>query len=123
MTIARKSLQAAFALLLTSSPAFARSTYRCLLIANGRTVLSGPCDLSWLDKSGSFAFSKAGNPYFAYLNRYAEETWASWNESPDSTHADASLGEMRRQGACWINTTPGMDGSAPGKNKLCVWKK
>ena len=68
-------------------------------------------------------FSKNGNPYFAYLLRYPGETYGSWNENPKSTHADAELGRMRQQGACWINVERSWSGGEAGTNKICTWRK
>ena len=124
MKITPRLLLIGLSLLGGSAPVSARASYRCLLVVNGRTFLAGSCDFEPIDKDGSFMFSKKGNPYFAYLLRYPDEgeTWGSWNESPDSSHADASLGLMRRQGACWINVTRGFSGGEPGTNKICAWK-
>ena len=125
MKITPRLLLIALALLVAATPVSARTKYRCLLVVDGRTFLTGPCDFEPIDKDGSFMFRKKGNSYFAYLLRYPDkaETWGSWNESPSSSHADASLGLMRQQGACWINATRGLSGGGPGTNKICAWKK
>ena len=122
MKLRRGFLLIGLALVVSATPASGRSKYRCLLVVNGRTFLSGPCNFEPLDKDGSFMFGQKGNPYFAYLLRYPNETWGSWNENPQSSHADASLGSMRQQGACWINVTGGFSGGEPGTNKICAWK-
>lgn len=83
----------------------------CLLTVNGKTYLSGTCKYD-ADADGSFRLF--GKQYFTYLNVFENGTAeASWNADPKSTHAQAPLGELKRQGACWVNT----------KVKLCAWDK
>jgi len=122
MKITFSLLVAGLALLSAATPGSAETKYRCLLVVNGRTFLSGSCDFEPIDKDGSFMFSKKGNPYFAYLLRYPDEAYGSWNEDPDSLRAYADLGPMRRQGACWVNKYRYANSGEPGTTKICAWK-
>lgn len=80
---------------------------QCVLNVAGRNYLNGACEVEMIDKDGSFtlgASDKAPSPYFAYVvvtePGVAE---ASWNADPKATHAHASLGILKRRGACWVN--------------------
>lgn len=83
----------------------------CLLTVKGKTYLSGTCKYD-ADPDGSFRLY--GKKYFTYLTVFENGTAeASWNADPKSTHAHAPLGELKRDGACWVSTTV----------KLCAWDK
>lgn len=84
----------------------------CELQVKGKTYLKGTCMYD-ADPDGSFRLM--GDKYFVYLNRLEGDlAGASWNETPESSHAHVLLGEdFKRQGACWI-----------GKNaKICAQNK
>jgi hypothetical protein len=83
----------------------------CSLIVNGNTYLSGSCGYE-ADPDGSFRLF--GNPHTVYLSKSGKNTAdAFWNDDPASTHAQAPLGELRRDGACWVNRDV----------VLCAWDK
>ncbi len=83
----------------------------CSLIVNGKTYLSGRCGYE-ADPDGSFRLF--GNPHTVYLSKSGRNTAdAFWNDDPASTHAQAPLGELRRDGACWVNRDV----------ILCAWDK
>lgn len=72
----------------------------CELTVNGRTYIRGQCQFD-ADADGSFRVN--GQDYFAYVNVTAPGVAdASWNADPASTHAHTRIGEVRRQGACWV---------------------
>ena len=76
---------------------------KCLLEVKGKTYLTGTCKYD-VDADGSFRLY--GKQYFVYLNTFEKnKAEASWNASPQSTHAQAPLGELKREGACWVNKT------------------
>ena len=82
---------------------------KCLLQVKGKTYLTGTCKYQ-ADKDGSFRLF--GKDYFVYLNTLEKnKAEASWNASPKSTHAQAPLGELKHEGACWVNKTA----------KVCAW--
>lgn len=84
----------------------------CELQVKGKTYLKGTCMYD-ADPDGSFRLM--GNKYFVYLNVLdGGVAGASWNETPESSHAQTPLGEdFKRKGACWI-----------GKNaKICAMDK
>jgi hypothetical protein len=80
---------------------------KCVLNVGGKNYLDGPCEIEMIDKEGSFtigASDKSPSPYFAYVvvtrPGVAE---GSWNRDPKSTHAHATLGTLKKRGACWVN--------------------
>ncbi|MGD9922200.1 MAG: hypothetical protein AB7V13_12240 [Pseudorhodoplanes sp.] len=71
----------------------------CELTVRGTTYIRGICQFR---PTGGGGFQISGDDYFAYVNvtgRGVAE--ASWNEHPESTHAQAPLGVVTRKGACW----------------------
>ncbi len=80
---------------------------KCVLNVGGKDYLNGPCEIEMLDKDGSFtvgASDTAPSPYFAYVTVTSPGVAeGSWNRDPKALHADAKLGELKRQGACWVN--------------------
>ncbi|MEI9888839.1 MAG: hypothetical protein WDN08_20525 [Rhizomicrobium sp.] len=75
----------------------------CELTVKGKAYIKGVCQFT-PSPGGSFQISQGD--YFAYLNVTKPGVAdASWNETPESTHAQAPLGTLARQGACWINRT------------------
>lgn len=76
---------------------------QCKLVVKGKTYIDGPCDFEQFGGDGSFRIN--GGAYFAYVNVSGNSADASWNESPQSTHAQAPLGTLRRNGACWESAT------------------
>lgn len=73
----------------------------CELTVRGRTYIKGICQFA-PSAGGSFRINSDNN-YFAYVSVVSPGVAeASWNGSPDSTHAHASLGSLKRSGACWI---------------------
>lgn len=73
----------------------------CELTVDGKTRIRGTCEFR---PTGGGGFQISKGSYFAYLTvtgtGVAE---ASWNERPESTHAQAPLGRLTRNGACWVN--------------------
>ncbi|MFI0399120.1 MAG: hypothetical protein ACH34X_08575 [Thiolinea sp.] len=84
----------------------------CELQVKGKTYLKGTCMYD-ADADGSFRLM--GDKYFVYLNMLdGGVAGASWNESPENSHAHSLLGEdFKRKGACWIGK----------KAKICAWDK
>ena len=88
-------------------------TGRCSLMVDGRSYMSGTCSYRWLG-GGGFQMSKRvrGGSYFVYLNPDGHGgAEATWNGSPDGTRAHDPLGQLRRQGACWVNDHA----------RVCLW--
>jgi len=83
----------------------------CLLIVKGRTYLDGRCEYE-SDPDGSFRMF--GKDYFVYLNVHEKNLGdASWNADPKSTHAHNRIGEVRRDGACWVMNRD---------TRICAWR-
>lgn len=114
MTAVRRALAywiggAALFLLASASLASAKPA-ECLLEVRSTAYINGRCE--WVpEKDGSFTMSAGA--YFATLLVDAPGVGQGyWNEDPKGTHAHASLGEMRRDQACWVNATA----------RICAWK-
>jgi hypothetical protein len=105
--------------LLWAAPAAAGEetlTAKCLLEIDGETYISGTCPVV-LDDEGSFTLGADGKTapegYFAMVLVSGKNIAdAYWNEAPASTHAQGSLGEVTRHGACWSNA----------RAKICAWR-
>ena len=72
----------------------------CELSVEGQTVIDGPCEFE--DIGGGDFFMKAGD-YFAYVYVAHLPATGYWNGGEGSTHAHDPLGELVRDGACWVN--------------------
>jgi len=82
----------------------------CLMSVNGRTYIDGSCRFD-ADKDGSFrVFGKRHFAYVTVLSPGVAE--ASWNEDPPTSSAQAPLGEIRRNGACWESPSV----------RICAWQ-
>ena len=89
----------------------------CELTVRGKTYIKGVCQFR---PTGGGGFQISGNDYFAYVSITAPGVAeASWNESPQSTHAHSNLGTLKRKGACWVgaNATICARELSPGKAK------
>lgn len=72
----------------------------CELTVRGKTYIKGICTFQ---PEGGGGFQIAGDDYFAVLSIVGPGRGeASWNASPQSTHAQAPLGAVERKGACWV---------------------
>lgn len=104
----------ALATFLVAGPAFAEPA-RCLIEVDGEPYVIGKCDVDWLNGMVTEIRGGASTPYFASLSAIPGDpnkpALASWNAIPGTTHAHTDLGELKRQGACWINE----------RAKLCAW--
>jgi hypothetical protein len=71
----------------------------CELTVRGRTFIKGVCEFRPTGRGG---FQISGGDYFAQVEITGKDiAEASWNENPQSTHAQAPLGVVTRKGACW----------------------
>jgi len=84
----------------------------CRLRISGRSYIDGDCFIQ-LDADGSFQVMAQDESYFAQVLRYDSEAEGYWNEQAGSTHAQARLGPMHRNGACWENATA----------EICAWDR
>ena len=81
-------------------PAAADGTTRCVLEVDGQSYIDGPCEYSPSD-SGDFQIS--AKDYFAYIYPSYKPVLGYWNGTPGTTHAHDPLGELTKNGACWVN--------------------
>ncbi|OWT80382.1 MULTISPECIES: hypothetical protein [unclassified Achromobacter] len=98
------------------SPLAHAETGKCVLEVNKKTYLDGTCEIKINDKQGSFSIGagdKHRSKYFAYVNIDEDGAHGYWNETPDSSHAHSDLGDLKRDGACWVNATA----------RVCAYKK
>jgi hypothetical protein len=96
-----KPLYALAALAFSALPAKAAI---CYVEVNALVVIDGPCDFVPFGGDGSFQVFSPDRSYFAQvsINRPGEaDGW--WNQDRWSSHAHASLGQLRRNDACWQN--------------------
>lgn len=102
-----------FAVAMMASGAAVAAPGRCLLVVDGKTYLNGPCPVS-IDPDGSFSVGTGPKAsFFAYVNvEPSGVAVGSWNEERGATHAHSSLGELKRNGACWTND----------KAIVCAWR-
>jgi len=99
----RTGIAAALAIALLSVEASAKDISACSLIVDGKQFINGPCEFSPLGE-GSFKIMK--EPWFAYVNLHSDQrntADGSWNENPQSNHAESDLGVLVRRGECWSN--------------------
>ena len=84
-------------------------TGRCLLEVNRKIYLKGSCEVK-IDPQDKASFTigvsdTRRSKYFAYVNIDNEGAHGFWNETPDSSYAHSSLGDLKQNGACWENKT------------------
>jgi hypothetical protein len=73
-----------------------------------KTYRDGRREIGINDAQGSFTIGVSDthrSKYFAYVNMESDGAHGYWNETPDSNHAETSLGILTRHGACWENAT------------------
>lgn len=89
---------------------------RCLLVIDGKTYISGRCDVDiYTDGTGSFQITenRKNGAYFAQvLVDRPNVATGYWNAERGANHAHDPLGELKRKGACWENK----------KARVCAWK-
>lgn len=75
----------------------------CLLQVNGKKVIDGPC--SWEPYgSGTTDYQMTAHGFFALLFIEGADTARGyWNETANSGHAHADLGNLSKSGNCWTN--------------------
>lgn len=79
---------------------------QCLLQVEGRKYLEGQCQIE--QSRTQLKIMPAGRrlTYFAtILIDEAEASRGYWNEERGANHAHSDLGELNRQGNCWVNAT------------------
>lgn len=85
-------------------PATAQTATRpaqCELTVDGKRRIAGVCQYR---PTGGGGFQISAGDYFAYLSVVGPSlAEASWNGSDRASHAQVPLGQLRRDGACWIN--------------------
>ena len=105
----RRILSCLCAFAIGFAPALVQArTGRCVLQVKQKTYLDGPCEIGVNDDQGSFTIGVSDthrSKYFAYVNMESDGAHGYWNETPDSNHAESSLGILKRHGACWENET------------------
>lgn len=91
---------------------------KCKLRIDGTIIFQGACPYR-LENDGSFyiyeswAVTEGKGGFFATLLRDGAVGIGYWNGSRNSSHAQASIGEMHRDGACWLDRTR--------LSEMCLW--
>ena len=107
-------------ILLTSSaiakPRAVEGFRHCLIKVDRKVYLNERCKVVVGEKGATLGVAEIaeGGPskYFAYVNTLANGS-SSWNGPNAESHAHDPLGDLRRQGNCWINK----------RAKICIGKK
>ena len=99
----------AAAALTMSCPVEARDITRCAIVVDGTSYVDGPCKFEPL---GGGDFNMGDGDYFVYIYPSDQPVMGFWNEERGANHAHTSLGEMIRDGACWMNE----------RVKVCAWQ-
>lgn len=91
-----------------SSPVFA-FTGQCILQVDGTTYINRPCNIK-IYNGGSFSIGQSDDGrrrdrYFAMveIDPSAGTAVGYWNGVDGESHAGDNLGNLIRQGACWVN--------------------
>ncbi|RVH97624.1 DUF3768 domain-containing protein [Sinorhizobium meliloti] len=75
----------------------------CLLQVNGKRVIEGPCSWEPYGSDGT-DFQMTANGFFALLFiAGTDNAIGYWNETANSGHAHAELGQLSKSGGCWVN--------------------
>ena len=90
---------------------------KCTLTVAGITYIDGPCEIDFFAGDGSFSalqITGSGDlSYFAYVSVTGRDVaHGYWNEEPGANHAHTPLGTLRRNGACWSNSSA----------RVCAWR-
>lgn len=84
----------------------------CMLTVNSEQIIDGNC---WYNLFDDGSFNILDNKYEYIATLLIQDSGigeAYWNEQPQSKHAHASLGKMKKNGACWSNEI----------HEICAWK-
>ncbi|MEO5805300.1 hypothetical protein [Devosia sp.] len=104
------------ALLSSTYATSARDITRCLIEVDGTIWADGPCEFDAFEKGyASFEVVEKAEPQtfaYVYVNQNDEPTNGVWNGGEGAMHAHDPLGELHRQGACWVNE----------RAKVCAWQ-
>ena len=83
----------------------------CVLEVAGKSYINGACDYRLLDGGrGGFQATGADDRHFVYVYVEGERATAHWNGESAESRAHDPLGELHREGGCWVNDT----------NRICV---
>lgn len=73
----------------------------CELTVEGTTYIDEICEFFPDGENGDFQIS--GVEYFAQISIFENgSAWGNWNGEPNAMHAQAPLGDLTREGACWV---------------------
>jgi len=101
-------------IVLTAAIVWAAKPGRCLLEVDGTKYINGRCTVE-LQKGGSFQiYDLKKRGYFAYVTLTDAVGVANgyWNGTDRGSHAHDPLGELTRDGACWVND----------RARVCAWR-
>lgn len=96
---------------LTSS---ALAAEKCRLTVDERVHLDGPCNIERFRGGGFSIHTRRGVPYIVVV--YVAPSGAArgyWNEGRSGSRKDTDLGDLERDGACWVNA----------RASVCAWAR
>lgn len=84
----------------------------CLLVVDGSQYIQGKCRFRPIGNDGSFQIMAGNGKYFAQVHINVPGLGIGyWNEDAYANHAHSDLGELMREGACWVNE----------RASVCAW--
>jgi len=73
---------------------------RCLIATDGKIHYRGPCTVAEWDKDETHITTVGRTPMIGAII-YTHQ-FSVWNGPEGESHLHGSLGDMRREGSCWI---------------------
>jgi hypothetical protein len=92
-----------------SAPATS-ATIDCFMSVEGKVLIDGPCQYRSME-GGSFQIGNKWHFAQVALSRTGAAQ-GFWNEEAGANHAHTPLGDLIRNGGCWVNKIA----------RLCAWK-
>lgn len=76
---------------------------QCYVEVDGAVVMDGPCDFTALGRDGSFQVAASKDEWFQVTVTAPGLAEGWWSSPRWATEAQASLGRLARNDACWSN--------------------
>ncbi|MTH76824.1 hypothetical protein GL286_03675 [Paracoccus aestuariivivens] len=85
---------------------------KCKLVIDAEEYINAPCKFDPRGNDGSFNIMARNGMYFAAVRiETPGRALGYWNEEPYAGHAHTNLGELKQDGACWVND----------RASVCAW--
>ena len=77
---------------------------QCILAVKAKVYIKGECLFSPIGRDGSFQIFSYDGKYFANVSLISKGiAEGSWNEESYANHAHTPLGQLIREGGCWVS--------------------